>query len=73
MNAWTAKYRNLVQIRNATASSTNGEFVPSMVLRRQAGWNTVHDRDYFDNHSRPFYWGVRSYYSDNAWTKTTMW
>jgi len=34
MNAWTTKYRNLLQLQNATASSSNGKYEPPMVLQR---------------------------------------
>lgn len=33
----------------------------------------MHDREYFEKHSKPYDWGVRSYYKKNQWTKSTVW
>lgn len=73
MTAWTSRYGNIVQLGSITASSSAPGLGPELVLHRQNGWNTVHDKKYFDNHEAPYNWGIHSYLWPNSYTKPSLW
>lgn len=63
-------------MKNPTSTEPKSpELQASNVLNRQKGYNTVHDRTYYETHYPPFDWGRNEYEHviPGGITKTSVW
>lgn len=73
MSQRSLPFRGLVQLTNPTAVGGTIEFPPSNVLRRQDGWNQVHDKNFFENTPMPYQYGVNELEHDFAGRVSSIW